>query len=90
MAESGKAAILPDSITDSGLCRGAGIFQPTPIPIKLLLPKTLLFLIATASITGTSCRQKERVLDVDTPAGHLKVDKDKKSGDVEIRVDDKK
>ena len=61
----------------------------SPIAMKTPFTKFLLFLTAASMLAGTSCRQKERVLDVETPAGHLKVDKDKKSGDVEIKVDDK-
>jgi hypothetical protein len=58
--------------------------------MKTPFTKLLLFLAAISMLSGTSCRQKERVLDVETPGGSLKVDKDKKSGDIEIKVDDKK
>ena len=51
---------------------------------------SLLLLTAATCMTGTSCRQKERVMDVETPGGSLKVDRDKKTGDVEIKVEDKK
>lgn len=38
----------------------------------------------------TSCKQKEKVLDVDTPGGGIQVERDKKSGEVEIKIEDKK
>ncbi|WP_265595094.1 hypothetical protein [Haloferula sp. BvORR071] len=51
---------------------------------------SLLLLAALACTIGAGCRQKERVMDVQTPGGSLKVDRDKKTGDVEIKVEDKK
>ena len=38
--------------------------------------------------TLSGCR-KERVVDVQTPIGDVKVDKDKVNGDVEVNVDTK-
>jgi hypothetical protein len=51
---------------------------------------TVILAGAACLLASPACRQKERVLDVETPAGNLKVDKDKKTGDVEIKVEDKK
>jgi hypothetical protein len=58
--------------------------------MKTLVPKPILFLAAACVLASPACQRKERVLDVETPGGSLKVDKDKKSGDVEIRVEEKK
>lgn len=51
---------------------------------------SLLFLSTACLLASPACQRKERVLDVETPGGSLKVDKDKKSGDVEIKVEEKK
>ena len=52
-------------------------------PITLLLAVTSLF-------ASVSCNRKEKVLDVKTPGGGIEVERDKKTGDVDIKVEDKK
>jgi hypothetical protein len=55
----------------------------TPIrPISLLLATTCL-------LGATACHRKEKVLDVKTPGGGIEVERDKKTGDVDIKVDKK-
>ncbi|QJE97642.1 hypothetical protein [Luteolibacter luteus] len=55
----------------------------TSIPRILLAGSMLIF-----GMTG--CKQKEKVLDVDTPGGGIQVERDKKSGEVDIKIEDKK
>jgi hypothetical protein len=38
----------------------------------------------------TACKQKEKVLDVDTPGGGIEVERDKKSGEVDIKIEEKR
>ena len=64
--------------------------HPPLTTMKNLFPKPFLLLAAAAILASPACQRKERVLDVETPGGSLKVDKDKKSGDVEIKVEEKK
>lgn len=45
---------------------------------------------AAFASAGTSCKRKEKVLDVDTPAGGLEIQRDKKSGEIELKVEEKK
>jgi len=52
-------------------------------PITLLLATTCL-------LAGTACQRKEKVLDIKTPGGGIEVERDKKTGDVDIKVDEKK
>ena len=47
-------------------------------------------LLAAFALGGTSCKRKEKVLDIETPAGGIEVERDKKSGDVEMKVEEKK
>ena len=47
-------------------------------------------LLAAFTFGGTSCKRKEKVLDIETPAGGIEVDRDKKSGDIEMKVEEKK
>lgn len=48
-------------------------------------------LTAAALLLGTAgCERKEKVLDVDTPGGGIEVQRDKKTGDIDIKVEDKK
>ena len=59
--------------------------------MKTTLAKSIILLSAATCMSATiACQRKERVLDVQTPAGDLKVDRDKKTGDVEIKIDEKK
>ena len=43
-------------------------------------------------IAITGCEQKEKVIDIETPAGHIEVERSKGSGkvDVDLKVDRKK
>jgi len=52
-------------------------------PISLILATTCL-------LGATACQRKEKVLDIKTPGGGIEVERDKKTGDVDIKVDDKK
>ncbi|MEK7952177.1 hypothetical protein [Luteolibacter soli] len=53
--------------------------------------RPITLLLATASLlAATACHRKEKVLDIQTPGGGIKVERDKTSGDVDIKVDDKK
>ena len=47
-------------------------------------------LLAVFALGGTSCKRKEKVLDIETPAGGIEVERDKKSGDIEMKVEEKK
>ena len=48
-----------------------------------------LLLAATSLLAATGCNRKEKVLDVKTPGGGIEVERDKKTGDVDIKVDKK-
>jgi hypothetical protein len=56
-------------------------------PLLISLP---LVLGSMTAITG--CEQKEKVIDIETPAGHIEVERSKGSGkvDVDLKVDRKK
>jgi hypothetical protein len=47
-------------------------------------------LLAACALGSSSCDRKEKVLDVDTPGGGIQIEKDKKSGEVDIKIEDKK
>ena len=50
-----------------------------------------IILAGAALVLGTTgCERKEKVLDVKTPGGGIEVERDKKSGDIDIKVEDKK
>jgi hypothetical protein len=42
-----------------------------------------------ATFTLTGCDRKERVLDVQTPAGDVKVDRNIDTGEVEVDINDR-
>jgi hypothetical protein len=42
-----------------------------------------------ATFTLTGCERKERVLDVQTPAGDVKVDRNIDTGEVEVDINDR-
>ena len=52
-------------------------------PITLLLATTCL-------LAGAACQRKEKVLDIKTPGGGIEVERDKRTGDVDIKIDEKK
>lgn len=54
-------------------------------PIRLIP----LLLASTCLLGATACQRKEKVLDVKTPGGGIEVERDKKTGDVDIKVDKK-
>ncbi|MCW1883395.1 hypothetical protein OKA04_01555 [Luteolibacter flavescens] len=56
----------------------------TPIKIAALALGSL------AAFSSMSCNRKEKVLDIKTPGGSIEVERDKKSGEVDIQVDEKK
>lgn len=50
-----------------------------------------IVLASAALVLGTAgCQKKEKVLDVKTPAGDIEVERDKKTGDIDIKIEDKK
>jgi hypothetical protein len=49
----------------------------------------LLFAV-TCLFASVGCNRKEKVLDVKTPGGGIEVERDKKTGDVDIKVEEKK
>ena len=55
-------------------------------PILLSVP-----LVLGSMITITGCEEKEKVIDIETPAGDIEVERSKGSGkvDVDIQVDKK-
>lgn len=55
----------------------------------LIQPITLL-LATTCLLGATACQRKEKVLDIKTPGGGIEVERDKNSGEVDIKIDDKK
>ncbi len=48
-------------------------------------------LVLGSMITSTGCDQREKVIDIETPAGNIEVERSKGSGnvDVDIKVDRK-
>jgi hypothetical protein len=53
--------------------------------------RPITLLLATTCLLGSAaCQRKEKVLDVKTPGGGIEVERDKKTGDVDIKVEDKK
>lgn len=50
----------------------------------------ILMIGAALFLGATGCKQKEKVLDVDTPGGGIEVERDKKSGEVDIKIQEKK
>ncbi len=70
-----------------------GVAEPTyrlanlnPKLMKLMKP---VLLVATGlfALGAVACDRKETVLDVDTPGGELKVEKDKDTGAVNVEID---
>jgi len=60
--------------------------------IRRGLPILLSLLLVPGSlITITGCEQKEKVVDIETPAGNIEVERSKSNGkvDVDIKVDRK-
>jgi hypothetical protein len=51
-----------------------------------------LSLVLGSLITITGCEQKEKIIDIETPAGNIEVERSKGSGkvDLDINVDQKK
>lgn len=56
--------------------------------MKTRLLATALLLAACS--LGSSCNRKEKVLDVDTPGGGIEIERDKKSGEVDLKIEEKK
>lgn len=44
---------------------------------------------ACSILLAAGCKKKETVFELDTPGGGIKVEQDKKSGEVDITVEDK-
>jgi hypothetical protein len=49
-----------------------------------------LLLASTCLLASTGCKRKEKVFDMKTPAGGIEVERDKKSGEVDIKIEEKK
>jgi len=47
----------------------------------------MLLAFTTGSLAG--CERKEKVLDVETPAGELEIERDKSSGSVGVEIEKK-
>ena len=47
---------------------------------------TIVFSLCLAAFTLTGCERKERVIDVRTPAGDVKVDRNIDNGKVEVQT----
>jgi hypothetical protein len=45
--------------------------------------------VIAATALSTGCQRKERVVDIETPAGDVHVDRDKDTGGVEVNVHEK-
>jgi hypothetical protein len=45
-------------------------------------------LLAVLSLASTGCERKEKVVDIETPAGEVEVLRDVDNGDVEVDVSD--
>lgn len=56
-------------------------------PVKTLV----IFTAAACAFAAASCeRKKEKVIDIQTPGGSIEVERDKKSGEVDIQIDKEK
>ncbi|WP_442482480.1 hypothetical protein [Aeoliella sp. SH292] len=49
-------------------------------------PLASLSLIAVLGLASTGCERKEKVVDIETPAGEVEVLRDVDNGDVEVDV----
>jgi hypothetical protein len=58
--------------------------------MKSPIRSTALLLATTCLFASVGCNRKEKVLDVKTPGGGIEVERDKKTGEVDIKVEDKK
>jgi hypothetical protein len=58
--------------------------------MKTLSIATSALLLTLLTFATPSCDRKEKVLDVDTPSGGIEIERDKKSGEIEMKVEDKK
>lgn len=55
------------------------------------MPLNKIFIVGAALlVVTTGCKRKEKVLDVKTPAGGIEVERDKDTGAVDIKIDEKK
>lgn len=61
-----------------------------PIPMKAIPLNKILIVGAALLLVTTGCKRKEKVLDVKTPAGGIEVERDKDTGAVDIKIDEKK
>jgi hypothetical protein len=61
-------------------------------PIAMNAKSMSCFLMTGAALllATTGCNRKEKVLDVKTPGGGIEVEKDKKSGEVDIKIEEKR
>ena len=53
--------------------------------ITMIVPAALISLSTFALFTG--CDRREKVVDIETPNRQLSIEKDKDTGDVDIKVD---
>ena len=44
-------------------------------------------LVLGSMITITGCEQKEKVIDIETPAGNIEVERSKQNGKVDVDID---
>ena len=58
--------------------------------MKQPLQALTLLLSATCLFASVGCNRKEKVLDVKTPGGGIEIERDKKTGEVDIKVEEKK
>jgi hypothetical protein len=64
--------------------------DPKSATMKSLIQSVTLLLATTCLLAATGCKRKEKVFEMKTPAGGIEVERDKKSGDVDIKVGDEK
>lgn len=73
-----------------GVASPEKVHQTNKIAMNAKSMNRMLMIGAALFLGTTGCKQKEKVLDVDTPGGGIEVERDKKSGEVDIRIEDKK
>jgi hypothetical protein len=60
-------------------------------PAKFLsLAAMIPFIASFALVTSSGCSTKEKVIDVETPGGQVEVNRDRKTGEVDVEATDNK
>lgn len=59
-----------------------------PMPVcRNVFRSLMLFTLLCASLGFAGCNRKEKVIDIETPAGEIEVERSKDTGKIDVEVD---